>query len=211
MTDKSDRNPQFPQVFLDVDTQLDFLDPEGNLYVDGAESIHQVLRDLASHAASSGIKIVSTADDHPPDDPEFDDYPPHCVQGTPGQAKLDGMVLGDCWMIPYNRELAAEPVALLDQHDQLLFTKVTFNPFSNPYFAALVDSAPVGEYVVFGVATDVCVKAAVESLLEHECRVALVTDAVKAIDAARGEEICQGFSDRGVRLLTCNEVTRSAV
>ena len=36
--------------------------------------------------------------------------------------------------------------------------------------------------MVYGLATDYCVKAAVEGLLDRGCRVAVVVDAVRAID-----------------------------
>ncbi len=41
----------------------------------------------ACHARSgAGLKVVHLRDWHPPDDPEFERYGPHCVEGTPGAA-----------------------------------------------------------------------------------------------------------------------------
>jgi nicotinamidase/pyrazinamidase len=60
-------------------------------------------------------------------------------------------------------------------------------------------------FVVYGVATDYCVKAAVTGLLDRNCRVALVLDAIRAIDAAAEPEILTEFARRGV-LLTLTEV-----
>ena len=74
-------------VFFDVDTQLDFLYPAGALYVPGAESIVPQVAALNRYAAKNGIPVVSTMDAHTENDPEFREWPPHCVAGTAGQQK----------------------------------------------------------------------------------------------------------------------------
>ena len=55
-------------VFVDVDTQLDFLYPVGALYVPGAERIVPVLERLNRYAAARGIPVLSTADAHAEND-----------------------------------------------------------------------------------------------------------------------------------------------
>src|SRR5512137_1459018 len=79
--------------FMDVDTQRDFMLPDGALYVPGAERIIPRLRRLFDFARKHGITIVSSADAHTPKDPEFEQFPPHCVQGTAGQRKIDETLL----------------------------------------------------------------------------------------------------------------------
>ncbi len=80
-------------VFFDVDTQLDFLYPAGALFVPGADGIVKSLAELTRFAASNGIQIVSTADAHTEDDPEFKMWKPHCVAGTTGQQKAAATLL----------------------------------------------------------------------------------------------------------------------
>ena len=58
-------------VFFDIDTQLDFVLPAGALYVPGAEKILPVVARLNRHAIGKGIPLISTADAHREDDPEF--------------------------------------------------------------------------------------------------------------------------------------------
>ena len=53
-------------------------------------------------------------------------------------------------------------------------------------------------FVVYGVATDYCVRAAVEGLLQRHCRVAIVVDAVRAIDSSAEADILTDFAHRGV-------------
>src|SRR5208337_61738 len=75
-------------AFLDVDTQVDFMLPSGSLYVPHAEEIIPNLAKLMSWAQAHGIPVISSADTHTPDDPEFALWPPHCVAGTPGQRRI---------------------------------------------------------------------------------------------------------------------------
>lgn len=82
-------------IFVDVDTQFDFMDPAGALYVPGAERIVPNLRRLFAAAIEHAVPVISTADDHAPDDPEFADFPPHCVRGTPGQLRLAHTLMPD--------------------------------------------------------------------------------------------------------------------
>ena len=73
------------RVILDVDTQFDFLDPAGALYVPGSVEIRDALDRLFDYAAGAKIPVLSSVDEHTPDDPEFAEFGPHCVKGTPGQ------------------------------------------------------------------------------------------------------------------------------
>ena len=69
-------------VFFDIDTQIDFLFPAGALYAPGAEKIIGTVAKLNHHAAKHGIPVVSTMDAHSENDPEFRDWPHHCVVDT---------------------------------------------------------------------------------------------------------------------------------
>jgi nicotinamidase/pyrazinamidase len=72
-----------------------------------------------------------------------------------------------------------------------------FDPFSNPHFERLIEKLEVGMYVVFGVATDYCVKAAAKGLLERGKRTAIVRDAIKPVTTKGGEATCRLLSEIG--------------
>lgn len=97
-----------PLVFLDVDTQVDFMLPSGSLYVPGAEQIVPNLRTLMACAQERGIPIISSADAHSPDDPSFSEWPLHCVVGTPGQRRIPETELSSAVAVP-NRPKAFHP------------------------------------------------------------------------------------------------------
>ena len=56
-------------VFVDVDSQLDFLYPAGALYVPGAERIVPAIARLNQFAAGRGVPVISTTDAHAENDP----------------------------------------------------------------------------------------------------------------------------------------------
>ena len=87
-------------LFWDVDTQIDFLSPQGKLYVPGAEKIIPNLRRLTKYAADHTIPIVSSTDAHVQNDPEFSQYPPHCLVGTEGQKKVEETLLAEHLIVP---------------------------------------------------------------------------------------------------------------
>src|SRR5918911_1427502 len=83
------------RILWDVDTQVDFVLPEGKLYVPGAEKTVPAMRRLVEAARAAGVVHVASADDHELTDPEISDepdfrntYPPHCLRGTPGAEKV---------------------------------------------------------------------------------------------------------------------------
>ena len=89
-------------IFWDVDTQYDFMHPDGKLYVPEAERVITNLQRLTDYAHGHGIRIVASADDHVMGHPEISDkpdwqstFPAHCMRGTPGQKKIAETALRD--------------------------------------------------------------------------------------------------------------------
>jgi nicotinamidase/pyrazinamidase len=177
-------------VFVDVDTQIDFLFPAGALYVPGAERLLPAIARLNHFAAAQGIPLVSTMDAHSEDDPEFRQWPPHCVAGTTGQLKP-------------SETLVAGQIAA-----QVIVEKQTLDAFANPDFAALLDRLEADRYVVYGVATDYCVRCAITGLLATGKPVALVSDAIAAVNPEDGARTIAEFTARGGSLTTVSEVTK---
>ena len=192
---------QGPIVFVDVDTQRDFLESDGAILVPGSEGIIDNLARLTDFARRRGIRVLATACSHTADDPEMARFGHHCMAGTPGQERVKatawegGRVVG-----PSGRYSGTIPA-------HLTIEKREFDAFSHPeadLIVALYDrDRPT--FVVYGVATDYCVKAAVLGLLDRGCKVAVVVDAVRAIDAAGEPDVLAEFTRRGA-LLTITDV-----
>jgi len=190
-----------PVAFVDVDTQVDFMDPKGNLYVPGAEVLVENLRALVNLALKRRIPLLSSVDTHVPDDPEFKVFPPHCVRGTPGHAKIRETTVSDSrWvgMRPENVSLKPGQALLIEKH--------IYSLFDNPNTPGILAQLDAGEYVVFGVATDYCVRAAALGLREHGLKTTVITDAIKPVTEEGGRKAREEMRNAGVRFATTQEV-----
>lgn len=205
-------------IFWDVDTQYDFMQAGGKLYVPESESIIPNLEKLTDHAHVAGIRIIASADDHTVEDAEVSDqpdytttFPPHCMRGTAGQHKISETAL--------RNPLVIEPVPIdadgltsdVRAHDgDVLIHKHAVDVFSNPNTRTVVDAVDPGEIVLYGVALDVCDRYAIEGLLVHrpDTRLHFVTDAAKPIIVEKGNELLRDWESRGVCLITTEEALR---
>jgi nicotinamidase/pyrazinamidase len=188
-------------VFFDVDTQIDFLFPGGALYVPGAEHIIPAVAALNQFAAAHGIPVVSTMDAHAPDDPEFREWPPHCIAGTPGQRKPDATLLDRRVTIPNVRGLPD-----IGGARQIVLEKQALDCFTNVNLPDLLNKLGAGECAVYGVVTEICVKHAAFGLLGTGRRVFIVTDAIKELDRAAASRMLGDFSSAGGSLITTPEL-----
>jgi len=192
-------------VFWDVDTQVDFMLPGGKLYAPGAEKIIPNLRRLVEAARRRQVFLVSSVDAHAPDDEEFREWPPHCVVGTPGQRKILETLTQNPDVVP-NRAGAVLPADFADV-SQLILEKQKLDVFTNPNTAAVLDRlGREPEFVVFGVVTECCVLYAARGLLERGRRVAIVTDAIQALNADNGRRTLAELTSQGARLITTRQV-----
>ena len=188
-------------AFFDIDTQIDFLFPAGSLYVPGAERLIPALARLNQYAAANGVPLVSSRCAHTEDDPEFHDWPPHCVIGTVGQLKPCELLL---------EKRATIGVAAgdyrVDGVQQILFEKNNLDITVSPNFRPLIAHLDVDSYVVYGVVTEYCVRFAALALLKTRKPVSLVTDAIQTLRAEESARTFEEFAARGGRLTTVAEV-----
>jgi nicotinamidase/pyrazinamidase len=178
--------------FFDIDAQLDFLYPAGALYVPGAEQIVPAIARLNHYAAAHGIPVISTTDAHTENDPEFRDWPPHCVAGTTGQHKAEATLLEKRVVVP-NRpcDLA------LDDAQQIVVEKQNVDAFTSPNLARILELLAADRYVVYGVVTEICVLFAARGLLQYGKPVTIVTDAVRSLTAEASDRALAEFRAAG--------------
>jgi nicotinamidase/pyrazinamidase len=205
----------FRRILWDVDTQVDFMLPNGKLYVRGAEETAPAMERLVAGAREAGIVHVASADDHELTDPEIvpaeeadfqNTYPPHCLRGTRGAEKIpeteqdDPLPLG---LIPFPPGLIPDLIA---GRRELLLLKKNFNVFTNPNADPVVDALDPDEVILFGVATDVCDDAAILGLLQRGRKVRFVEDAARGLDEGRVEACTAVWRERGVEFTTTDKV-----
>jgi nicotinamidase/pyrazinamidase len=198
-------------ILWDVDTQVDFMLPHGKLYVPGAEETVPAMKRLVDAARSAGVVHVASADDHELTDaeisatPDFEaTYPPHCLRGTRGARKLPETEQED----PVPLALEPVPERYLDGREFLLLKK-SFDVFTNPNTARLLDHLDPDEIVLFGVATDVCDDAAIRAFLQRGRQVRFVEDAARGLDEGRVTACTAAWREGGVQFTTVDEVVRN--
>jgi nicotinamidase/pyrazinamidase len=196
------------RILWDVDTQVDFMLPGGKLYVGGAEETVPAMKRLVEGARAAGIPHVASADDHELTDDEISEepdfratYPPHCLRGTPGAAKVPETAQED----PVPLGLTVVPEKWLRGREFLLLKK-SFDVFTNPNTEWLLERLDPEEVIVFGVATDVCDDAAIRGLLARGRTVTFVEDAARGLDEARTAAAQAAWREGGVRFATSAEV-----
>jgi nicotinamidase/pyrazinamidase len=195
-------------VFWDVDTQADFMLPNGKLYVPGAEKLIPNLKRLTDAARQGAVLIVGDVCKHTPDDPEFARFPPHCLRGTPGAEKIPETQADKVLVVP-DRAGAAIP-ANLSEYQQVILEKHTLDVFDNPNTELVLErirkfTDASAEFYVFGVVTEYCVRLAAKGLLKRGWRVALVRDAIETLNAEDGQKTVAELTSKGARLVTTDE------
>ena len=168
------------RILVDVDTQFDFIDEHGALYVPAAPGVVEAIEGHLAQADQQGVPIVGSVDSHAWDAWEFAEnggpFPPHCVKGRPGwlriapespartrfvpmQPVVGGAVrnlVGESTQGEGSRELDAAALAAeaLDGVG-IYFEKEVYSLFSNPaaelVLASLVERLGGRDAVVFDV------------------------------------------------------------
>ena len=197
-------------IFVEVDVQVDFVDPRGALYVPGSDRVLPNIQRLLAHAAQRRLTLLSSMDAHLVDDPEFTQYPPHCIAGTPGQRRYFDTLPGvppRVWAADA-RVTAADLRLVAGQH--YIAEKRAFPMFTNPWVSALRANGVFRDQacVAFGVAADVCVRANVLDLCAAGARVQVVGDAIAGLDTDATARALDEMRAAGARLVTTDAVVR---
>jgi nicotinamidase/pyrazinamidase len=192
-------------VFVDVDTQIDFMLPHGKLYLEESRLILGNLHRLLEYALMRRILILQTADTHTDNDPEFTtfDFPAHCVAGTPGWNRVQETRLVPDLVISKDE---SSPLSFTGCERVILIEKPSFSIATNPRAIHLLRALQPCHFVVFGVATEGCVRQSILSLREMNFAVSVVIDAVAHGQIKVGEQALEEFASLGVRPLTTEDI-----
>lgn len=188
-SDEKSSNMKYKSVlFWNVDTQKDFMNSGGALYVQDAEQIKPKLKAITQFARENGIQVVNTADWHYADSKELSETPdfvttfnPHCMAQSPGAEFIEETA-------PENPKLVSweEYYSDFDTSSRnFVVLKDAFNVFDgNPNTDNLLEALSdkgIETVYVYGVASNVCVKEAAEGLAERDFEVVVFEDAVKGL------------------------------
>jgi nicotinamidase/pyrazinamidase len=203
-------------ILWDVDTQVDFIEPGGKLYFEGAEEAKPAMARLVEAARAAGVVHVASCDQHELSDPEISEqpdfdttWPPHCLLGTRGAEKIAETKQLDPLPLPLPPVPPPVLRRLVEGGREFLIPKKHYDPFTNPNTETLLDALDPDHILLFGVATEICDDAAVRALLRRGRRITFVEDAARGVDEARAAACVAAWSEQGVRTTTAGEAVAS--
>ena len=192
-------------IFWEVDVQADFMLPGRKLYVPGAEKLLPNIRKLTDAARRGEVFLVSHGCFHTANDPEFKQFPPHCLKGTAG-AEFVPEALAEKFVRVENDVNAKLPEDL-SKYQQIILEKQTLDIFESRHADELVERlGNAAEFVVFGVVTEYCVSLAVKGLLKRKRRVAVVRDAIETLALEVGYKTLAELQSLGAKLVTTDAI-----
>jgi nicotinamidase/pyrazinamidase len=177
-------------LFWNVDTQEDFIDQAGKLYVKGAEEIRPTLKKITAFAKAEGIRVINTCDYHFINSGEISaqpdyvkQFPQHCMAETPGAEFISETKPESPLLIDWHDEMVIS--AEFDDHERfrnVVIRKDAFDVFNgNPYTEKVLQILHPEKVFVYGVTTNICVDRAVIGLSERGIKVFVFMDAIKEL------------------------------
>ncbi|MDO8516891.1 MAG: isochorismatase family protein [Nanoarchaeota archaeon] len=237
------------KVFYDVDTQNDFMNSNGALYVPDAELIKPNLILLTDYAEGEKYNekrfpIIGSVDRHFGSE-EYKEregelakwggpFPDHCMDKSEGYRKIaetflwtdnfrgDGCSHTSLYMenrldslIDYKlMQKALETIRFKYQNwgpSAVYFEKQSYDVFTNPAIDCFLRLAKIDEAVVYGVATDYCVKAAVLGMQERGIKCYVVEDAIKGVFPESTQKALEEMTNAGAELVTTQDVLEGRI
>lgn len=177
-------------LFWNVDTQNDFVEPWGKLYVPGAELLKPVWAQITGLAQRQEIRVVNTADHHYIYSAEIDEYPdmestfpPHCMAGTQGAEYIAETAPEAPAVFNWDKEyLIPFNMPALQNIRNIVIRKDAFDVFAgNRVTEKIVEALSPEVVVVYGVTTNICVNYAVLGLHRLVKKVYVVEDAIREL------------------------------
>lgn len=196
-------------IFWDVDTQFDFMVPEGKLYIPQAETIIDEVSKVRKFALKNEYSIVASMDIHHSNDAEISQnpdfkrtFPPHCIAGTKGCQQV-GYLEEEHFIPKISCDCEIPEERLYDlvkkRPFHLVLLKNHFNVFTNPNTSKIIKLIMPENVIIFGVALDVCVYYAIQSLLKYEdIKLFLLEDATMGLNLRPKEQIFDELRREGV-------------
>ncbi len=212
-----ERNMKKDIIFWDVDTQYDFMRPEGRLYVPGAEGIIANVSQARVFALDNGYSILASTDWHKEGNIEISGkpdmettFPAHCMADKPGSERVG--YLGELPIdIVHNSKMSEGELQKLSGKKQfhIVIRKEELDVFSNPNTGDILKLLKPRKAVVFGVALDLCLKMVVEGLIKTGgTKIFVLRDAVKSLGLKSDEAVLEEFKKKGVEIITVADLEK---
>ena len=168
-----------------VDMQNDFCHPDGELYApESEEVIDDVNRLVDLVSVIEEYNILYTRDIHQENDPEFDQWGEHCLEGTWGRSIHDDIVLE-------GRRIA----------------KDTYDAFYGSTLDAVLNLLGVESLIICGTLANVCVQETATSAIARGYDVNVVEDAVGYIEEEQKQRALDHIEFVGGHVIQSSDIS----
>jgi nicotinamidase-related amidase len=186
-----------PCIFIDIDTQNDFFDPNGALPIKNASEIRKNLKRLTVQAVKHKIPIVSGVEAYLPKVKK--NGPQHCLAGSKGQKKIAETAVAGSFLIKDEKK-TLNYAAIIRKHKRIVLEKSDYKFFSNPHTLKILKALKIKNCVVYGIAVDYGIEQVVLKLLEKGFKVWIPADAVKPINEDNREPVMKELRSKGAEM-----------
>ena len=178
-------------VFIDIDTQHDFMGKNSPFYVKDSEEILPNLKSLTEFASSKELPVFSS----------FDNI---SREKSWKESKMPQTLIENSKFI---QDKKLHDLDALKNHLSMVFEKREHSVFSNPNFIDSLEN--VRKAFVYGVATDFCVHEAVSGLIDSGIETFVVKDAVKPMSESYGKGQVERMQRKGAKFITTSDLLNS--
>jgi nicotinamidase/pyrazinamidase len=204
-------------LFWDVDTQFDFLDPQGKLYIPDGEKIIHNISEARRFALDNHFPIIASTDWHTDKDIEISEnpdftqsFPVHCLASEKGSSRVGYIGEAPVEIVGLDEMDTQTLKGLVDKEIfHIVIRKNKLDVFTNPNTLKLLELIRPEKVVVFGVTLEFCVYLTVHGLLRWgNAEVIVLRDVVKGIERKNGEKALKEFEEKGVKTKELNELRK---
>jgi nicotinamidase/pyrazinamidase len=231
------------RVFFDVDTQNDFMNKDGALYVPNAELIKPNLKKLTDYVLKNKLLVLGSTDVHHGTKKYREregelqrwggPFPDHCMVCTEGEKKIPETIIKRDYSDTrikefYSTNFYIPPETFFEGNEEVIkrtkkllsngigpfgiyFEKQCYDVFTNTWIELYLKKFNVKESVVYGVATDYCVKAAVLGMQKRGIQCYVVEDAMKGVAPDKTKAALEEMLEAGAEFVKTKDVLEGRI
>ncbi len=149
-----------------IDMVNDFIEEGKDLEVPEGREIIPNIENLIREARDNDIPVIYSKDSHTRGDDEFEDWPPHSLEGTEGSEVI--------------KELKPE-------EEDIIIKKHSFSSFRGTELEERLKSLGIDEIILVGVLTDICILHAAIDAYYKDYEVIVPEDCVATVSQKKQE------------------------
>jgi len=200
-------------IFFNVDTQVDFMDKDGVLYIDESDEIKNTLVNLTNFATENHIRVINTMNWHYMDCDNISDYPdfsvtfpPHCMANTVGCEFIEETLPKNSYTIDWSINMGLD---YLPNNRNIIIRKNKYDFISgNPNSNRILDILKRGgikTIVIYGVSENISINLTINHLLNKGFEVIAIENGIKGLSNMESPKDI--WIDKGVEIVNFEDLS----